>query len=600
MNSGKINALWWTNKDKSYYADIFAFVSKLDQDQTRRRDRNLRSLALYGNNYVAGLGPNTYNAPGANAQLPENRVKMNIVSSMCDTVSAKISKLKTRVTFLTSGGDFSAQERSKNLQKFIIGAFYQNKVYELHQKGFRDSTIFDLGALKHYIQDDSIKSEWVLATELFVDDADAMYGKPTHMYQVKYVPKTVLESRFPKQAAAIRLSAPTFDHRNYAREADQDFVCVIEAWHLPSSPGAKDGRHIICTDQVDLCSEGYTKDYFPFTFFRWSPPVVGFWGQSLAERLTGNQVEINKMLRIIQKSFHLGSSFKVFLEQGSSIAKEQLNNDIGSIINYRGTKPDFYVPQTVHPEYFQHLNWLIKSSYEEAGVSQLSATSKVPAGIDGGSGKALREYNDLETERFVLVAQAYEASFLETARIYIDLAVDMHEQGIDMVVTAESKRFIEKIKWSDIQLNTNQYIMQMFPTSQLPNTPAGRLAYVQELVNAGYIDQDFALSLLDFPDIEAYASLKTAPLDDIMDTLEHLLYKNEYVPPEPFQNLALGIKVMQAAYLKAKKDNAPEDRLENVRRWIAAAQALRQQGQMAEAVNQAPQQNPDTLPAPAA
>ncbi len=589
---------WWTSPKQEAHNDITNFVARLDQTQAARRDKNIRSMMLYGNTQMSGFGPNSY-VNNTAFQLPENRVKLNIVSSMCDTVSAKISKMKPRATFLTSGGDFTAQERAKKLSKFIIGAFYQNKVYELHQKGFRDSTILDVGAVKHFIQDGKICSEWVLAPELYVDDADALYGKPSHMYQVKYVPKNVLEKQFKKHAAAIKMSSPAFDVRQYLGNMESDFVCVIEAWHLPSTPTANDGRHVICTDQVTLVDEKYTKDYFPFTFFKWSPPVVGFVGQSLAERLTGNQIEINKMLRIIQRSFHLGSAFKVFLEYGSKVAKEHINNDIGSIVYYAGAKPDFYTPQTVHPEYFQHLRWLIQSSYEEAGVSQLSATSKVPAGIDGGSGKALREYNDLETERFVLVAQAYEATFLETARQYIDLAVEMYENGIDMEVVAESKRFIESIKWSDINLDKNQYIMQCFPTSSLPNDPAGRLAYVQELVNSGYIDKDYALSLLDFPDVEAYAALKTAPLDDIMDTLDHLLYQNKFVSPEPFQNLALGIQIMQAAYLKAKKDNAPDDRLDNVRRWIAAAQAMVQQAQQAAAMQAPPQQLPPQQVPPA-
>jgi hypothetical protein len=38
--------------------------------------------------------------------------------------------------------------------------------------------------------------------------------------------------------------------------------------------------------------EDYDKSYFPFTFFRWSPRLTGFWGDSLANRLTGNQIEI--------------------------------------------------------------------------------------------------------------------------------------------------------------------------------------------------------------------------------------------------------------------------------------------------------------------
>lgn len=269
-----------------------------------------------------------------------------------------------------------------------------------------------------------------------------------------------------------------------------------------------------------------------------------------------------------------------------------MSNEIGSLVYYNGTPPTFYTPQTVHPEFFRHLEWLVRSSYEEAGVSQLSAASKVPAGLDGGSGKALREYNDLETERFVLTAQEYEATHLQTARIYIELAKEAHEDGIDLEAVAESKRFLETIKWSEIAVDDNEYIMQMFPTSQLPSTPAGKLAYVNELIQSGMIDQQFGLSLLEFPDTENYATMKTAPLDDILETFDLMLYKGKYTPPEPFQNLKLGLELGQLLYLRAKKDDCPEENLDLVRRWLATAEKMMQKTAEAQAMAQG-------LPAPA-
>jgi hypothetical protein len=562
---------WWNQDDEySLATEIYETICFLEQDQQGRRQKNIQCLRLYGNADYMGTGPFQYTRTNSEA-LPENRVKMNIIASMVDTVAAKISKMKPKVTFLTSGGDFSVREKSRKLQKFILGTFYANKTHELHQQMFKDSLIFDIGAVKHFIDGKKICSERVLPTELYVDVADAMYGKPSHLYHVKYVQKDILIQQYPEHAAAIQESSGNVDPtRNFtALEEEREFVVVIEGWHLKGGRGGR-GRHVIAVEKAVLSQENYKKDYFPFTFDRWTGAVLGFYGQSLAERLMGNQIEINKMLRVIQRSFHLGSSFKVFLEYGSKVAKEHVNNEIGSLIYYSGTMPSYQAPKVVHEEYFRHLEWLIKSSYEEAGVSQLTAASKIPIGMDGGSGKALREYNDLETERFILQAQEYEQTFLETARIYIDLARDIG----DYEVVAESKRFMETINWSEIELENNEFIMQMFPTSMLPHTPSGRLAYVRELLQDGFIDSSWALSLLEFPDIEGYTSLKTAPLDDILDTLEQVLYKGKYVTPEPFQNLQLGIETFQMAYLMARKDNAPDDRLDDMRRWIEQAQLM--------------------------
>jgi hypothetical protein len=454
----------------------------------------------------------------------------------------------------------------------VDGLFYANGVHRLHQAGFRDATVADCGAIKHYIDGDRIKSERVHANELFVDPVDAMYGKPRSYFQVKFIHKTVLTQMFPKKAASIKMSSNTLTSQIDTPDSAADYVVVVEAWYTASKPGADDGKHVICTDKDWLEINDYTKDYPPFTWFRWSPRLTGFWGDSLANRLTGNQIEINKMLRMIQRAFHLGSSFKVFLEHGSKIAKEHLSNEIGGLVYYTGTKPEYYVPKVVSEEYFRHLQFLIQSSYEEAGISQLSASSVKPAGLD--SGKALREYNDIETERFAIISQEYERTFMETARIYIDLVKEMYESGVDYEAQAESKKFIERIKWSDIKTEGNEFIMKAFPVSMLPHTPAGRLQMVEDLVNAGYVPKEQAMKLLDFPDLDTYASMVNAPMDDIMETLERIMKTGRYEAPDPMQDLVSGIRIFHSAYLRARSTKVPESTLELLRRWISQSDAL--------------------------
>lgn len=579
---------WWLSEtDDQMASDIFDTVVFVQNEQSDRQDKNIRCMRLYGNMDMAGIGPYSYNRT-ASPNLPENRVKYNVISSATDTICAKISKMKPRMSFLTHGGNFSLQEEAKKLTKYILGSFKRNNIYRMHQDMFRDGTICDIGAIKHFIDGNFIRSERVLSGELLVETADAMYGEPRNLYQIKFIYKNDLEKEYPDKASIIRDSASTIDPTNSMTYTDEetDYVVVIEAWRLPSAKGKRDGWHTISVEGGLLYKERYKRDYFPFTFWRWSKPQVGFYGQSLADRLTGNQIEVNKMLRTIQRSFHLGSAFKVFLEYGSKVAKEHINNDIGSIVYYAGQKPEFYTPQTVHAEFFRHLEWLIRSSFEEAGISQLSATSKLPAGLDGGSGKAIREYNDLETERFVLTAQEYENTFEETAKQYIDLSKELADSGKDFEVVAESKRFIESIKWSDIDLKENEYMLQMFPTSMLPSDPAGLMATIQEWVNAGWIDRVYGMRLLDFPDLEGYISLQTAALDDLFHTADLMLYRGEPQTPEPFQDLQQGLQLFQSIYLWAKRNGAPEDRLDMLRTWMAQADAMTMTARNAQNVQQ--------------
>jgi hypothetical protein len=79
------------------------------------------------------------------------------------------------------------------------------------------------------------------------------------------------------------------------------------------------------------------------------------------------------------------------------------------------------------------------------------------------------------------------------------------------------------------------------------------------------------MSLLDFPDTEKITSLKTSELDDILATIDFMLTKDKYLPPEPFQNLDIGIQLMKKAYLKYKNRGCPDEKLDLLYRWVNEA-----------------------------
>jgi hypothetical protein len=197
-----------------------------------------------------------------------------------------------------------------------------------------------------------------------------------------------------------------------------------------------------------------------------------------------------------------------------------------------------------------------------------------PAGLD--SGKALREYNDLETERFMSVAQRYEQTFMDAAEQMIELAKEISEEDPDYSVKVKTNEFMKTIKWKEVDLDEDKYAMQVFPTSFLSSTPAGRLQDVQELLGAGFINKEDGMKLLDFPDLREYYNFNNAGVQDIERQIEKMIDDGKYETPEPYQNLELGIVKMQQAYLRFRSDGAPDARLELFRRWIEDARGLLQ------------------------
>jgi hypothetical protein len=376
-------------------------------------------------------------------------------------------------------------------------------------------------------------------------------------------------AQFPEHAEKIEASSSKGLNYRPIAKSSKDQVFVIETWRLPSKKGKKDGKHVIAIENATLVNEEYKKNYFPFAFIRWNERPVGFYGQGLSEQLTGIQIEINKLLRTAQLSFNMFGVPRLLVEETSKIVDSHLNNNIGNVIRYRGTKPDFNVSNSIHPDVLNQIDRLYSRSYEIAGVSQLSAQSKKPAGVD--SAVAMREYNDIESERFVLVGQRYENFYVESAKIMIDLAKEIYEETGEYKVKLKGKKFIEEIDWKDIDVEEDDFIIQPFPVSSLGTTPAGRLQKVQELINGNFIPREEAMELLDMPDIERYMSLEVAAIRNIYNTIDKIVEDGIYTQPEPYQNLAYGIKRFQAEYLICRDNGVEPERLEMLRRWITSA-----------------------------
>jgi hypothetical protein len=593
---------WWAPEDQGdadsrVHERIFATVNHLAEQQMFRTLDNLKWMRLYGNQAALGFTAGTYwRTDTSDAKDPNGRLTLNIIQSVCDTVKSKIAKNRPKPSFVTSGGNWSEQRKAKLLDKYCQGQFHEVGAYKLGVRAVLDSTVFGTGVDKVYLRDGKICVDRVIPEELLVDDADGIYGTPRSIYQRKAIPREVLLGSLDdfnidaKRRADVEAAV-----RDAKRPADGlplgsvgDMVEVVEAWHLPSSSKAKDGRHVIAIDKAWLVDEEWKREEFPFVFLRWAERLLGFWGQGLAEQLAGLQLEINKLLKKIRDILHIASTNRVYLERGSKIDAKQLSNAIGAIVYYTGTPPVERAGNSVPPELFEQLERLYQKAFEIAGVSQLAAQAKKPAGLD--SGEAIRTYDDIETERFSTFAQALEQYYLDLGRQMISLAKEVP----DFEVRAVSRKFMRSIKWKDVDLDDDKYVMQMFPTSSLPTTPAARQQTVAEWQKAGWISNEEARRLLDFPDLESSNNLAFAAFEDIAREIEHLLEGGDFRPPEPYQNLQLGQQMMQSAYLRARDEGAPEEVLDGLRHWMDEAAALVQKAIAAQTPP------PQTAPPPGA
>lgn len=586
-----IKSSWWKVEPENMFQHITSVTDSIIEAQNYRQLMNLRYARLYMNQEIAGFGAGLYDR--VNNAAISNKVSYNVVKSCIDAASARIAKMRPRLVALTSGGSWSLQQKSKKLSKYIEGTLIEANSYQEMSKAFVDSCVFGTGVVKVFQDGEKIHTERVFVNEIVVDDAEGIYGSPRQIHQLKYISRDVLLDMFPEHAAKI-VSAKSGmkGDQSVTTSYAADYLVVRESWHLKSGKKATDGKHIITIENCTLHHESYDKDYFPFIFLRWSPRLLGFFGSGIAEELLGLQIEINKLLRDIQQAQNLACVPRVLIESGSSVVEDHVNNKIGSIVKYTGIKPEIVTSNAMPTELYNHLETLYQKAFQLTGISQLSAQSQKPAGLD--SGVALREYQDIESERFSLVSQAYEDAYIELGNRCIDLAQELSKINKDLSITVPGSQLIETIKWSDIQIGRDQYLLQLYPSSLLPTQPAGRLQRVQELLQAGLIDQITAKSLLDFPDIEDAMDNELAEWNDIHSVLEHMLENDEYNAPEPFMNPELCIKIAKSQYLRAKTKGVEEEKLELLRRFIEdSAQLVKLSMPQPEA---APLATPEALP----
>jgi hypothetical protein len=572
------NFMWWTEKDDSKLANSVASTIKfIQRHQSSRNEQLTVSTRLYGNSSAFNLiGTAFTRANSVNSNPSSQRMSYNLCQSVIDTLVSKVAKNKVVPTFITNGGVWGMQQKAQQLSKFTEGCFYANDVHSKGMNAFRDACVWGTGILHIFNDDGKIGVERVLPQELFVDLIETLVTKPQSMHRVKTADRGCIMALFGdtdenKQAIKEALPAAAEDIGSTGTAAD--LVTLTESWHLASGPDAEDGMHAICLGDHVLRRDVYTKDFFPFAFISWNERLLGFWGQGLCEQLQNLQGEINRLMILIQRSMWMGGSFKVLVENGSKVVSQHINNDVGAIIHYTGTPPQYITPPMIQQDIYPYVDALIAKGYQQAGISQLSASSQKPAGLN--SGAALRAYGDLEADRFLFVGQQVEKFFLEIGRQMIEVAKDIYKTSKTFKVVFPSTSFIETIDWKDIKLKDDEYVLKAFPTSSLPDEPAGRLQTIQELAQAGMVSPRQARRLMDMPDLEMSDNLANAAEDLLHKIFEKMLEDDgKYRAPEPFMDLNLGKELVLEYMNYADAHNCPEDRMNLLRRFLSQTNDL--------------------------
>lgn len=595
---------WWLAQSDN---DLMAQVLSTTEFLKRTNMNRVRQASVFARLFS---GKPLYNYLAANSsldtsnQLPIGRPTANVCYSCTDTLVSRITQDRPKPVFLTDGGDYKERKLAKEANQFIQGELFRTKAYDLAALMLRDACVLGNGLIKVLPRDGKVCLERTLETELLVDFNDGYYNCPQQLIQLKLVDRAVIEAHFPKKAAMIAgAQSGNVDSTPRSTDTIADQFIISEAWRLPTSSGADDGRHVIVCSEGVILDEPWKKMKFPFVKLSYNPNIIGWFAQGLIEILMPTQMEIYRMLIVASQAIELMGVPRIFIDELSKIMETSFNNRIGTIIKGRGNPPQFLNATSNAPEIYQWIQWLIQNAYNMSGISQLSASGVKPAGLN--SGEALRESDDIQNVRFEPLAKRYQNVFNELSYMMIDCAQDIVEETGKYTTVYPGKDGTHEVDFKVIKGLRDTYIIQCYDESSLPKDPAGRQAKLSEMLAAGEISNQEFRRLSNFPDLEQSDRLASALEERILKSLDEIVENGTKnfadIAPDNFildpSDLATTLCVN---YINLYSQlNLEEEKMQALRDWFTLVQAVKAQATpppVQAAVPQASAQTPPTAP----
>ena len=561
------NLNWYEEPEETLFQKVFGRVRTIKAAQVTRRYERF----LYQQAYNSRFGPSammTLFAPSSrNTSSGINALTANVIKSCIDTAVARVAKENSRPFLLPKTGDYRVKKKCQDGTKYVDGVFEDAKVYSKGQLVFRDACIYGDGYLIFREKNGKIVSDVVKVDEWILDEVDGMYNAPTEGHYTHPERRTVLLKLYPDKAKEIEEARSAWSgEMSFMGKADM--VEVVYSWRLPSTHDSGDGCYSVSICTATLEKTEYKKDYFPVVRFQWTEPTYGCFGDGIAKELYGAQRTLTDILRGVCKSIRMFAVPRIWVSKMANVTEQTITNEI-AVHTYAGEKPVFDTPPAASGDVYSFIQWIIDWCFKQIGLSQLSAQSEKPAGLNAAV--ALRTYQNVETQRFAIVGQRWEAFYLDCAKIILDMSADMFEKNKKLSVSVRGRGFIDRINWAYMRLDADQYDIAVFPTSILPETPEGQRQETTELIQSGMMSREDAISQLKMPALFAWQQRETASQDAIDRALSTIVQSGKYVKPTALANLDQAIKCAQAVLLRADEDNIEPHKQDLLWRFLADA-----------------------------
>lgn len=573
-------------------------------------------LSCYEQRRISEIGPEGYRVEADTYASP---LHYPLARNACDTVQAEIAgRQKPKPMFMPTGADWAVRRKSKRLDRFVESVLRQPQgqyanAWELTEDVMHDATVGGYGIMRVLAGDDSIIMERFPRTvRVYVDPREAQFGRPRNWFIRYPMDRDIALKKFVEDATDVEETELELRRMAIegARNWDQmptdlspvaDQIEVTEAYLVAIDRDTPGTRSIAINGELML-DEAYERTYAPVIIYRWARQKDGFWGTGLVEEGYAMQSEVNEQAQKLQRRHRLCGIRRTFLEPDSLLNPKLLQGNEDDQIIYKkpGTAtPEIQQVPAVTPADVDYLAMNIEYFYQFTGVPQALAAGRKEQ--DVVSGVAIRAANNLAAARFAIKAKSYENMFVTIGRHIIDCAREVAARHKGFKLPFPGKEFHGEIRWQDVDMGDDMFVIHVAPSSSLPNDPEGRLATASDLLNMGVIDKRMFANIYDSPDIEQFMDAENAERSFVEWTVDRILDQgvfedgarslSDIVHPDTYlTNKEGALLVASQAYFTAVRQGAPEKNLSLMRAFMTLLAAQIKLAQQAAMAAQNPQQ----------
>lgn len=436
-------------------------------------------------------------------------IQENVIASCIETLCSKIASQKVRPFFNTVNGTFKEMQIARQAQTYFDQVYDEKDVNKTITNTFKSACIFDKGVIKITKDEISTRLPW----NVFVDPKEVSYNKIT--YIAEKLPKTPGRLLYTKYGIKADFN---LDYTVY------EYYDIIE--HT---------KAIYVEELNKVTTEKWEPEVIPYLFMYYSDPIKGNTSQSVVDQLYGIQMQIDDILSVIKDSVQMNPGMTLFVPRTANIKTNMLSNRTGQIIQYdpipnQSASPITYATSDIiSAQFIQLLDKLKNDAYEIVGISQLSATSQKPEGLN--SGVALSTMEDIESDRF-------ETQLNSVIRMYIDVAkacMDIFPPDEDILPQGTNRA---NIKWSDIIEARDNLKIQFSAANSLSKDPSEKLKQLVALSQAGVVPQSHIASLMELPDLQSGYNIANNAFNAVYTFIDEVIKNGvpdfipEYLPTD--------------------------------------------------------------------